>query len=92
MKKILFASVLLGSLCTFYNAYADESKATVVEIPVPHQATVIECSYDGTITFEDGIMVQRRGCCSWHGGVAGCDESSGRLRCNDGTLSPSCRC
>lgn len=34
----------------------------------------------------------QRGCCSWHGGVAGCDENSGRIICNDGTASPSCRC
>lgn len=37
-----------------------------------------------------GVMAQR-GCCSWHGGVAGCD-SSGKIICNDGTLSPSCTC
>lgn len=34
----------------------------------------------------------RRGCCSWHGGVAGCDSYSGKYRCMDGTLSPSCYC
>lgn len=33
----------------------------------------------------------RRGCCSHHGGVAGCN-SNGRQICNDGTLSPSCTC
>lgn len=33
----------------------------------------------------------QRGCCSWHGGVAGCD-SRGRVTCNDGSTSPSCRC
>ena len=32
-----------------------------------------------------------RGCCSRHGGVAGCN-SNGRQVCNDGTLSPSCTC
>ena len=32
-----------------------------------------------------------RGCCSWHGGVAGC-TSRGRTICADGTLSPSCTC
>jgi hypothetical protein len=31
-----------------------------------------------------------RGCCSTHGGVAGCAGS--RLSCSDGTLSPSCSC
>ncbi|MBQ6477696.1 MAG: G5 domain-containing protein [Bacilli bacterium] len=33
----------------------------------------------------------RRGCCSHHGGVAGC-SSSGRQICNDGSLSPTCTC
>lgn len=34
----------------------------------------------------------KSGCCSWHGGVAGCDTSVGRQVCNDGTYSPSCTC
>lgn len=39
------------------------------------------------------ILTQARsGCCSWHGGVSGCDSSVGRQVCNDGTLSPSCTC
>lgn len=33
----------------------------------------------------------QRGCCSHHGGVAGCN-SDGRQICNDGTLNPSCTC
>lgn len=33
----------------------------------------------------------QRGCCSHHGGVAGCD-SSGKQICRDGTLSPTCTC
>lgn len=33
---------------------------------------------------------QRQGCCSWHGGVCGCQN--GRALCCDGTLSPSCGC
>ena len=32
----------------------------------------------------------RRGCCSHHKGVCGCE--SGRAKCCDGTLSPSCGC
>lgn len=31
-----------------------------------------------------------RGCCSTHGGVAGC--SGEKLRCGDGSLSPTCSC
>jgi hypothetical protein len=34
----------------------------------------------------------KQGCCSWHGGVSGCDTSVGRQVCNDGTYSPSCTC
>jgi TPR repeat protein len=34
----------------------------------------------------------QRGCCSWHGGVSGCDGNSGRQICRDGTYSPSCIC
>lgn len=37
------------------------------------------------------IVNAQRGCCSHHGGVAGC-SSSGRTICNDGTYSPSCTC
>lgn len=34
----------------------------------------------------------RRGCCSHHGGVAGCDTSVGSLICRDGSYSPTCGC
>ena len=34
--------------------------------------------------------VEKRGCCSWHGGVCGCEN--GRVLCCDGTLSPTCTC
>ncbi|MFA5993366.1 MAG: hypothetical protein WC823_00230 [Parcubacteria group bacterium] len=32
------------------------------------------------------------GCCSWHGGVCGCNTSTGSQSCCDGTDSPSCGC
>ncbi len=31
-----------------------------------------------------------RGCCSYHGGMAGCEAT--RMRCADGSLSPRCKC
>lgn len=34
----------------------------------------------------------RRGCCSHHQGVCGCNGQTGMQRCCDGTDSPSCRC
>lgn len=44
------------------------------------------------VVFIDPMYVSaKRGCCSHHGGVAGCN-SSGRQVCNDGTLSPTCTC
>lgn len=36
-------------------------------------------------------VLAQRGCCSHHGGVAGCN-SNGRQVCKDGSLSPSCTC
>ena len=38
------------------------------------------------------FLIAKSGCCSHHGGVAGCDNASGRQRCRDGSLSPSCMC
>ncbi|MBW2602690.1 MAG: hypothetical protein JRE28_00030 [Deltaproteobacteria bacterium] len=38
------------------------------------------------------LDLARRGCCSHHGGVCGCDEATDRIICCDGTLSPSCTC
>ena len=34
---------------------------------------------------------QGHGCCSWHGGVCGCDSYRNRAICCDGALS-SCGC
>lgn len=38
------------------------------------------------------ISLAKRGCCSWHGGVVGCDTRIGKQVCRDGTYSPSCTC
>jgi len=38
------------------------------------------------------VVYARRGCCSWHGGVCGCDTRVGRQVCCDGTYSPTCTC
>lgn len=37
-------------------------------------------------------ILAQQGCCSYHGGVSGCDSSVGRKVCNDGTYSPTCVC
>ena len=40
--------------------------------------------------FEQAPEQLQRGCCSWHGGVCGCQN--GMTVCCDGTYSPSRRC
>jgi len=44
------------------------------------------------LTVTSKVVLSKSGCCSWHGGVCGCDSSVGRQTCCDGTYSPSCTC
>ena len=41
-------------------------------------------------SFPPESEIQKKGCCSTHGGVCGCE--GGRIKCCDGSFSPSCRC
>jgi hypothetical protein len=36
------------------------------------------------------VEVEKRGCCSHHKGVCGCEDGS--AKCCDGMLSPTCGC
>lgn len=51
-------------------------------------------SYGLVILLSCSILASKvqaqRGCCSHHGGDSGSQTSSGRMICNDGTISPSC--
>jgi hypothetical protein len=38
------------------------------------------------------LSYAKAGCCSRHGGVAGCDIETNHQKCSDGTNSPSCLC
>jgi len=77
MKRIFIAIIFL-----FVGLFAEDSLDKVKKIESENQKLICR----------DAISqeLQRRGCCSWHGGVSGC--SSGRIVCNDGTYSPSCTC
>ncbi len=44
----------------------------------------------GALTSADPTILAQQGCCSWHGGVCGCNW--GRVVCCDGRLSPTCLC
>lgn len=48
------------------------------------------CEVEGAAEQGDTQELAQQGCCSWHDGVCGC--SNGRVKCCDGTLSPSCTC
>jgi hypothetical protein len=79
MKKILLALLVISSL-----AMAESASYGNVKL---NNESKLEAVCTKASMLED---VKQRGCCSWHGGVAGCSGSS--VVCNDGTYSPSCTC
>ena len=75
----------------------NNNKSNVITKNSPYQKSV-SVSPDNIQVFDkfkfknDAFDLARRGCCSHHGGVCGCDEASGMIKCCDGTLSPTCTC
>ena len=78
MKTIIVFAVLLLSVSLLY---ADNQQMTTAPSQKENPIAIVK-----KISPEQ----ERRGCCSWHGGVCGC--KGGRALCCDGTLSPSCGC
>lgn len=60
--------------------------------PVSSKSEINTQSGLNIASIQSNDIEERRGCCSWHGGVCGCDETTGRVICCDGTLSPTCTC
>lgn len=56
--------------------------ADVPQSPAPEQESCAK--------IEAADQLAQQGCCSWHGGVCGCQ--GGRVVCCDGRYSPSCGC
>lgn len=78
MKKVIVLCVIGLALCTpLFSLAANDSKEASTE-----STTTVAALFQP----DEG----RSGCCSWHGGVCGCQ--GGRTLCCDGTLSPSCKC
>ena len=75
--------VLLSALLTF-PAAAGEPDAALHPLPA-----LPDCTPGQSDVLEE--LLAQRGCCSWHGGMSG-QCLDGRVVCNDGTLSLSCRC
>ncbi|MEW6110437.1 MAG: Ada metal-binding domain-containing protein [Nitrospirota bacterium] len=59
--------------------------------PVASRSEMNLNNYTNYVLSLEGDSAERRGCCSWHGGVCGCNND-GRVICCDGTLSPTCTC
>ena len=64
----------------------------VCKPPVASQSKLNKEDNSNLAMLDTNTIVSRSGCCSWHGGQCGCDSSTGRVVCCDGTLSPSCTC
>lgn len=87
MKKVLIIFlVIISGFLLHSGAFASDTRLS------NHQNTDknnLDCNQPNNIM--DEILQAGRGCCSYHGGMSGrC--SGGRVVCNDGSLSPSCKC
>jgi hypothetical protein len=88
MKRLFFC--LLVSIFLIgveANSSQDELKDSIF----PPEIQEMPCQFERSLKdTELTFLFSGAGCCSYHGGVAGC--RGGRVVCADGTLSPSCRC
>jgi len=53
-----------------------------------HPSQAVAPAVDSTTA--RSLQAEKSGCCSWHGGVCGCEGN--RVVCCDGVVSPSCTC
>jgi len=85
----------------FYSTFplqAVESKYSFIDdIWKLEQQSYVDCSVLNLKDVSSRMLIllqkdelEKRGCCSHHGGVCGC--SGDRAKCCDGALSPSCGC
>ena len=94
MKKNLIIAAILSALILLPFVTVAQNITSVKNSQITssiqgNNSQKIESEADKNDTIGE---IARRGCCSWHNGVCGCDESTNRIQCCDGTLSPSCTC
>lgn len=89
MKKISFLFVLIFTF-SITNFNPESSKAPIIKNSCELQQSIKQCLSQQNENANPNIELAKSGCCSWHGGVCGCDN--GRAVCCDGQLSPSCGC
>lgn len=88
-RKVVLTSTIFTVLFAFSLILFQPSGAQAGENPVQREAFEQSLCQDKAPTLQ-GEQVARRGCCSHNKGVCGCVD--GRIKCCDGTLSPTCTC
>lgn len=91
MKRITLLTAAVVSLLstTAFAATPQAEEGSIANFNLNVEATPPEL---GSIvgTYNHRMIYLRRGCCSHHKGVCGCEN--GRTKCCDGTFSPTCGC
>lgn len=62
----------------------------LISIVLLGTVAIVTASVPSAEAFPGARPPEKRGCCSHHKGVCGCE--SGRTMCCDGTVSPTCEC
>lgn len=91
MKRVMFVAVFVAVLLPTFSFASDiegyQQERNITEGTVCISLLSPNTEENKNISTNE---MERSGCCSWHGGVCGCQN--GRTLCCDGTLSPSCGC
>lgn len=96
MKRFLLIALLLVSgtaIAVDSRSNEDTNNQSIEKSLIPSQESQqSKCASnkDNLAEVDVNKQLERRGCCSHHGGVCGC--SSGRAQCCGGSLSSSCGC
>ncbi|HHT9146901.1 MAG: hypothetical protein Q7J31_15660 [Syntrophales bacterium] len=98
MKRVMFVAVFVAVLLPTFSFASDiegyQRERNITEGTICISLLSSNTEESKNISTNEGvrwpIWMERSGCCSWHGGVCGCQN--GRALCCDGTLSPSCGC
>jgi hypothetical protein len=90
MYVLVFVFVLLNAQFGYANNNTENRDRNIPTTVEQDDVSIFDASE--TSSKPERLLLARRGCCSWHGGVCGCDSNSNRIVCCDGTVSPSCTC
>lgn len=69
----------------------DESVSFETPIYIDNESDPVEVKSAHHISWEVDT-IEKIECCTNHGGIVGCDEDSGKLKCYDGVISKGCVC